>query len=445
MTYEEALAFWYGRVDFERKAPKPSDLKLDRMRAVLRALGGPQQRMRIIHVAGTKGKGSTSAMLASVLRSAGYRVGLFTSPHLSDVAERVQVDGVPITHDEMAARLAEIAAVVQPMDASGDAQRAPTFFEIGTALGFLHFDCRRVDFAIVEVGLGGRFDSTNVCTPLVSAITNISIDHVAQLGDRLALIAGEKAGIIKPGRPVVTTADAPEALAVIRRIAGERHAPLTALGRDFHFDYEAGDYQGELPGVRVRTARQRWPRMSLRLFGHHQAANAAGVVAVVEQLREFGLPIDAGAISRGLAGVEWPARLEVVGRQPLLLLDCAHNVASMQAMIDTIRESFAVPGGKRLILAVSNDKQVAEMLRLLGPNFDHFYLTRYGNNPRCLPPETAAALLGDACPGVHFSLHQSAVEALEAARAAAGPDDLIAISGSVFLAGELRRALLAPS
>ena len=143
MTYDEALAFWCGRIDFERKSPKPGDLKLDRMRSVLQALGNPHDRLRIIHVAGTKGKGSTSAMLASVLRSAGYRVGLFTSPHLSDLSERIQVDGVPISRDEMTARLAEIASVVQPLDRSGDPLRMPTFFEVGTALGFLHFECRQ--------------------------------------------------------------------------------------------------------------------------------------------------------------------------------------------------------------------------------------------------------------------------------------------------------------
>jgi dihydrofolate synthase / folylpolyglutamate synthase len=452
MTYDEALAFWYRRIDFERKSPKPDDLKLDRMRALLRALGDPHRRLRIVHVAGTKGKGSSSAMLASVLQSAGYRVGLFTSPHLSEVSERIQVDGKPISRGELTARLEEIARVVEPFDRSGDARGIPTFFEIGTALSFLHFDCRKVEIAVVEVGLGGRFDSTNVCSPLVSVITNISIDHQALLGDRLALIAREKAGIIKAYRPVISTAEAPEAHAVIDQIARERAAPLTALGRDFRYEYAPGVY-GEpgfetgrrLPRVRVTTKQHAWPWLELGLIGQHQAANAAGVVAAIEQLRRLGVPIDDAAVRRGLAGVRWPARLEVVAAHPLILLDCAHNVASVQALIDTICESFPVPGRRRLVMAVSADKQVAEMMRLLAPAFDHFYLTTYSNNPRCLPPEQAAELLKAANASASFSLHANAADALNKARQASGPDDLIAITGSVFLAGELRSLLAANS
>lgn len=440
MTYEEAIAYWYGRIDFERKAAKPADLKLDRMRAVLKSLGDPHHQLRIIHVAGTKGKGSTSAMLASVLQAARYRVGLFTSPHLSDVTERIQVDGVPISHEELAVRLRELAEAIRPMESSGDPLRVPTFFEIATALGFSHFLCRQVDIAIVEVGLGGRFDSTNVCTPLVSVITNISFDHMAQLGDKLALIASEKAGIIKPGRPVVSTADAPEAQAVIERIAAERQAPLRLLGRDFQFEYRT-----QPPGVRVRTRLKEWPWIPLRnLYGHHQAANASGVVAVVEELRKLGLSIGDAAVSDGLSSAKWPARLEVTGQRPTVLLDCAHNVASAEALVDTIQESFPVAGKKHLILAVSSDKQVAEMLQVLGPKFDYFYLTRYGNNPRCFPPEQAASLLKSAVPDAHISQHAVAANALAAAKAAAGADDLIVVSGSVFLAGELR-PLLVPS
>ena len=188
MTYAEALAFWYGRINYEVKAAGPGDLKLEKMRALLRLVGDPQDAFRSVHITGTKGKGSTAAMLASVLRAAGYRVGLFTSPHLVNVEERVQIDGVPITHDELAARMAELAEACRHL------AEGPTFFELGTALGFLHFAYRRVDVAVVEVGLGGRFDSTNVLHPLVSVITSVGLDHVAQLGDTTAAIAFQKAG-----------------------------------------------------------------------------------------------------------------------------------------------------------------------------------------------------------------------------------------------------------
>ena len=214
MTYDEALAFWYGRINYEVRSAGPGDLKLERMRALLRLLGDPHDRVRLVHVTGTKGKGSTCAMLASVLRAAGYRVGLFTSPHLEHVEERIQVDGVPISHAELAARMEEVAAAVRQLEGGGP---PITFFEIGTALGFLHFWYRRCDIAVIEVGLGGRFDSTNVCSPLVSVITNVGLDHTAQLGKTLEEIAYQKAGIIKRGVPVVSgvTQDGPRA--VIRR------------------------------------------------------------------------------------------------------------------------------------------------------------------------------------------------------------------------------------
>src|SRR6516162_8586182 len=199
LDYEQARAFWYGCINYEHRSANPDDLKLDRIRELLRALGDPQERFRIVHVAGSKGKGSTSAMLGSILQLAGYRTGLFTSPHLVAVEERIQVDRQPIAKDELAALLREIRDVTPPKF-----MQELTFFEIGTALGFVHFVRRCVDLAIVEVGLGGRFDSTNVCAPLFSIITSISFDHTQLLGDTLAKIAYEKAGIIKPGRPAIS-------------------------------------------------------------------------------------------------------------------------------------------------------------------------------------------------------------------------------------------------
>ena len=391
--------------------------------------------LRTIHVAGTKGKGSCSAMLASVLQAAGYRVGLFTSPHLCDVSERIQVDGVPISHEELAARMEEVAEAVDRLESSGDPLRIPTFFEVGTALGFLHFNCRRVDVAVVEVGLGGRFDSTNVCVPILSLITSISYDHIAQLGATLERIAFEKAGIIKLGRPVVTTAEEP-ALAVIARIAQERKSPITRLGHEFTYQYMSMPYP-QRSRVQV-SGQQNWPAMDLGLYGKHQAVNAAGVIAVIEQLRHQGLPIPEKAVIQGLAEVTWPARLEVIGEQPLIVLDCAHNVASAQALVDTMAESFRVAGKKRLIFAVSSDKQVPEILDVLASKFDEFFLTRYANNPRCVPPEQIAAMLQAIDPTVCVKVIPTASEALTLAKSASGVEDLIVITGSVFLAGEIR-------
>src|SRR6516162_8268950 len=237
MTYQQALAFWFGRVNYEQRSPKPSDLKLDRMHALLDRLGNPQQNLRIVHIAGSKGKGSTSAMLEAVVRQAGYRTGLFTSPHLDRVEERIQVDGQTITSEELASAMAQVARAVTDVETRTPALLPVTFFEVATALGFLHFVRRRVELAVIEVGLGGRFDSTNVCRPLVSIITSISFDHTQQLGNTLAQIAAEKAGIIKPDAPIVSGVIEHEPRQVIAETARRQGSRLIQAGLDFTFDY----------------------------------------------------------------------------------------------------------------------------------------------------------------------------------------------------------------
>jgi dihydrofolate synthase/folylpolyglutamate synthase len=457
MTYEQALQFWYGRVNYEQRSPKSSDLTLDRMRALLETLGNPERRLRIVHVAGSKGKGSTSALLASILRQAGYRAGLFTSPHLSHVEERIQVHGAPIHPGELATLMEDIRAAVESMEARRPAGGAVTFFEVATALGFIHFVRRRVDVAIIEVGLGGRFDSTNACRPLLSVITSISFDHTEQLGTTLASIAMEKAGIIKPGCPAISGARAPEARAVIEGICRERAAPLLQLDTDLGYDYIPGRVDEQtvcLPLVRIRTPRNFWPVMELGLLGEHQAANAALAVAAVERLADVGLSIDMEHVARGLAQVEWPARLEVLSLKPCVVLDCAHNVASAQALVDTLTTSF--PGPTRangrpgngasaaprrlLIFAASTDKDLSGMLGILAPTFTHVFLTRYDNARSAAPHDLAERLRR--CADTPCTLCPTAAEAWQAALAFAGPDDLICVTGSVFLAGQLRPLMI---
>jgi dihydrofolate synthase/folylpolyglutamate synthase len=419
--------------------------------------------LRIVHVAGSKGKGSTSAMLAAILRRAGYRTGLYTSPHLCRVEERIQVDGAPISADELAVLVEDLRPAVEALDAQRPAGAAGvTFFEIATALGLLHFVRRRVEAAVLEVGLGGRFDATNLCRPLVAVLTSISYDHQQQLGNTLASIAREKAGIVKPGRPAVSGVRAPEARAVIEDVCRARGAPLRQLGVDFHYTHEPGHVTAEgerlLPRVRVTiegvsggspsgvphgspsSAKQAWPALELGLLGEHQAANAAVAVATVEELRRAGMHIPDQAVAAGLAGVSWPARLETVGHRPLVVLDCAHNLASAEALVNTLRESF--PAERRLLVfAGSADKDLAGMLRLFAPHFAHVYLTRFVSNPRAVPPERLAELLRGVAE-LPCTLCDSPEEAMRAARAAAGPDDLICVTGSVFLAGEVRSLLM---
>jgi dihydrofolate synthase/folylpolyglutamate synthase len=453
MTYEEALAFWYCHINFEHKTPRTGDFTLERMRALLRLLGDPHKRLRIVHVAGSKGKGSTAAMLASILQRAGYRMGLFTSPHLVSVTERVQVDGVPVTREELTSLLGQVRNAVEVGGLS------PTFFEIATALGFLHFVRRRVDIAVIEVGLGGRLDSTNVCRPCVAVITSISYDHTQMLGSKLASIAAEKAGIVKPSVPVVSGVTVPEAREVIEQVCRERQAPLWQLGLDFRYEYEPGIVSADsmtAPRVRVLSAEdiglgtpRAFPNRcvpspwELALLGEHQAANAAVAVAVVDRLRASGLHISADAVRAGLAQVQWPARMEVIGRHPFVVLDCAHNVASAVALVQTLETSFP-PARRWLIFAGSGDKDLAGMFLALAPHFHHLFLTAYTSSTRAVPPEGLAAIL-QTVSDVPYSICSTTAEAVRAARAAADPNDLICITGSVFLAGEIRPLLIASS
>lgn len=432
MTYDDAMQFWFGRVNYEQRTPHIGDFKLERMRRLLDLLDNPHERLRIIHIAGSKGKGSTSAMLASILQAEGYRVGLFTSPHLVAVEERIQIDQQPIAKDEITALLGEIQDRVP-----ADFERELTFFEIGTALGFLHFVRRRVDFAVVEVGLGGRFDSTNVCEPMLAIVTSISFDHTQMLGDTLAKIASEKAGIIKPGRPTISGVRNPEARDVIVAACRERGSPLRQLEVDFRYRYEAGviTSSSEHPSrVTITTHRRAWPAMALGLLGEHQARNAAVAVAAIEQLTELGVPVRESSVTSGLAAVQWPARLEVLSRRPLVLLDCAHNVASAQALVQAIETSFPQAARRLLIFGGNRDKDLAGMLEILAPRFDRIYFTSSQTTTRCATPEQLASL----APADKTVLTVNPAEAWRMARADTGPDDLICIAGSVFLAGELR-------
>jgi dihydrofolate synthase/folylpolyglutamate synthase len=365
-----------------------------------------------------------------VLRQAGYRVGLLTSPHLVRVNERIQVNGVPISDAELAARMAEIAA------AEAHLSDRPSFFEIGTALGFLHFAYRRCDLNVVEVGLGGRFDSTNVIEPLVSVITSVGLDHTAQLGQTLEAIAFQKAGIIKRLVPVVSGVTEAGPAKVIASVASVESAPLTILNCDFDFSYHPSKTGRPLSTIRV--SRNDYVSLPLGLLGRHQAMNAAIVAETVERLREAGVSIPGTAVTAGLTNTNWPARIESVAQRPEIIVDSAHNVPSIAALVQTLAESVPVSGRKICLFAVSNDKPYVEMLALLAPAFDELILTRYGHNPRCVPPERLAEALSNIDPAKRCRVVPTASDALNEAKAHAKADDLICITGSFFLAGELR-------
>ena len=457
--YGEAMQFLLGRIDYERAtaAPYPArDFRLDRMHELLRRLGNPHQKYPSVHVAGTKGKGSTAAMTAAILTAAGHRTGLYTSPHLDRLEERIVIDGECCLPDQLVSlvdRLRPIVAALDALPPQGDGSSsplsAPTWFEITTAMALLHFAAEGIDVAVIEVGLGGRLDSTNVVQPLVSIITSISFDHMKQLGSTLAAIAREKAGIIKPGVPVVSGVMDPEAQASIDEVRRQNDAPLVQLGTDFDFRYRpprdldqaasAGEMDFLYPGG---TDTARYENLRLSLIGRHQAANATVSLAAIEQLRQAGWKIPESAVRQGLTQIRWPARVEIVQRQPTVVLDAAHTAASVASLLQTLEESFSPSSRRLLIFATTQDKQVREMLELLLPRFERVLLTRYTTNPRSVPIKELASLATAISP-IPQEKCDTPAAAWRRARELATPAHLIVATGSFFLAAELRTAIAA--
>jgi len=455
LDYQTALDLLYGRIDYESNATIPNRLQglhLDRMRSLLRGLGDPHRQLRVVHLAGTKGKGSTAAMVSSILSAAGYRTGLYTSPHLHRLEERLVVDGQRCSPAELVDLVEQARPVIEKMDQQAKTEpwgEGPTFFEITTALALQHFVRRSVDLAVVEVGMGGRLDSTNVCHPLVSVITSISHDHTQQLGSTLAAIAAEKAGILKNGVPVVSGVTQDEPRAVIRRIAQERGCPLLELRREFSFRYRGpGASSGEATldfSQNVPAARRCWEDLRLSLLGRHQASNAAVALAVIGQLQSDGWKIDEPDVRRGLVNVHCPGRIEVVGRRPTIVIDTAHNHASVAALLDVLNDVFTARR-RVLVFAASRDKDIRRMLRQLLPRFDRVIITRYLQNPRAAPTDQVHRLAREVAeqlgtdrvdPGALYACGTPA-EAWQIARNLVGPDDLVCVTGSFFVAAEIR-------
>ncbi len=446
--YEQRLEFLYGRLNYERVGmPRiPSELRLGRMRHLLRRLGDPQAGLRVVHVAGTKGKGSTSAMIASALSAAGHKTGLFCSPHLQRLEERFSIDGQPATANDMIALVDAVRPTVEALDAENVAQhhRGPTFFEITTAMGLLHFAREGVGALVLEVGMGGRLDSTNVVRPLVSVITNISFDHTRQLGSTLAAIAGEKAGILKRGRPAVSGDQGRDATEVIHAAAARHHCRLRQIGRDFSFEYEppAPPVTRPTPGrVSVRTWQTDWGTLDLPLLGAHQARNATVALATLDVLAGEGVTIGREAVRRGFAALTWPARVEVMGERPWIVVDGAHNVASAEALAETLTTCFP-PTSRTLVFGTTRDKDLKGQLRALLPGTDAVVATRYVENPRSVSPEEVAeAVRSLGGPKVVTAVNPA--EALASARLLTPCDGLICVTGSLFLAAETRAVLIA--
>lgn len=444
-TYEQAIEFLYGRINYERvqsDAYSTTDFKLDRLRLLLKLIGNPQERIPAVHVAGTKGKGSTCCMIAAVLTRAGYRTGLYTSPHLVRYEERFTVDGVLPAPKDVVSLVNRMRPVIAEMDRL-PAPMHPTYFEITTAMAWLFFEERAVEMVVLETGLGGRLDATNVCRPLVTVITNVSRDHTQLLGSTVREIAGEKAGIIKHGAPVISGATHPDAFAVIEGVAQAQSAPLWMLGRELHIvDVQRSDgcllVKVKVPGT--QSGEDVLPPLPLTLRGRHQTDNLLLAAATIVRLREQGLTITDQALVEGLKTVRWPARVEEVHQQPSVVLDAAHNWAAAQALVETLRREFS-PRRRILVFATTRDKDYRGLIRVLLPAFDTVILTRYLDNPRGVPIEELAAYV-TAIAAWHVHTAPGPYAAWKLARKLAGDEDQIVLTGSFFLIAELRDVIV---
>jgi dihydrofolate synthase/folylpolyglutamate synthase len=445
MTYDEAVAYLESFVNYER-APQPAAMRtmtLERMRSLCRRLGDPQRSFRSILVTGTNGKGSICAMLYSMLRESTLRVGLYTSPHLEHLRERIRVwtsgpvgerlhgdDWIP--EAEFAALVERLRPVLEDMRRA-PAAAPPTHFEVLTAIAFLYFRQRRVEIAVLEVGLGGRLDATNVVDQTVSVIAPIDVDHADILGADPVSVAREKAGVIKPNQLVLSARQPEGVMEVLRAAAEEQGVSVLVAGRDV----SARVLHHGVEGLRVSLTGLRgiYESLELPLIGRHQAENAALAVGALEACSSSGIP--RSLVERGLSRVEWPGRLEVVSEAPLVIMDGAHNPHAASALVQTLTE--LCPGRTvHFLIGMSSDKAVEETAKILGPVASSATCTK-SQHPRALDPAVLAERLAPWCPETHVL--PDAVDAYTVLLNAVADRDVIVVTGSLFLVGELRSAI----
>lgn len=426
-TYREALDILNRFINYERSQPtsySPETLNLDRVNLLLDRLGRPDRQFRSIHIAGTKGKGSTAAMIESVLRAAGYRTGLYTSPHLHTFRERMRVNNELISRENFATTFNLIEAHVNAIEGI-------TWFEIVTALAFTYFAQSKIDVGVIEVGLGGRFDATNVLQPIVSVITSLSLDHMNLLGNTLEQIAFEKAGIIKPKIPVVSSPQRPEALAVIEKTAQERNAPLVVVGKEVTFDLLTSSIDGQEFSVTAQNGAIH--SYKIPLLGAHQASNAATAITTLKVAEQDGLSITHEAIASGLTKVKWPGRLEILSRDPLLVVDGAHNADSAQKLAQSLHDIFGDQTWT-LIIGISADKDIPAILDALFPIASRIIVTR-AHNVRAADLESLAEKVAqhNLQPSITATVHDAIDLALN-------DHNAIIVTGSLFTVADAREA-----
>jgi dihydrofolate synthase / folylpolyglutamate synthase len=437
LTFADALSYLDSFINYERE-PRVSytraSFDLEEFERFLARLDDPHRRLKTVVVAGTKGKGSTAAMIASIAQAAGLKAGLYTSPHLCSIRERIRVDGEMISEEVFAALVSELMPHLEAAGMAG-VRRYRTFFEILTAMALVHFQRMHVDLAVLEVGLGGRLDATNVTTPLASVITSISFDHTEVLGDTIPKIAREKAGIIKPYGLAVVAPQQPEALTLIREVCAAQNARLFDVAKEWRWQPLSYGWEGSV--FDLHGAARSYPALEIPLAGPHQLLNAATAVATAELLQAQGLPISADAIRVGVKQVQWEGRLETVSRQPWIVLDGAHNRDSARCLREALMTCFQY---RRLILVlgISANKNLEGIIEELMPMAAVTVATR-AMVPRAAPPQRVADLAAKW--GVPIIVEEDTQQALARAIAATRPDDILLVTGSLYLVGDTKRIL----
>jgi dihydrofolate synthase/folylpolyglutamate synthase len=435
-TFQQALGYLFERTDYEKQERlryNVTTFNLNRMQKLLSYLGNPHKKIHTVHIGGTKGKGSTATMLARMLEANGYKVGLYTSPHVVHLHERITINSTMISESEMCGLLNRAYAAVEKMSKTDP----PTFFEIMTALAFMFFLDSKVDIAVIETGLGGRLDSTNVIKPKVIGITSLSIDHQNLLGETIDSIAKEKAGIFKRGVPTVTVQQEPSAMRVLRTQATAIQAPLSVTGSDIDFSqrFETSREHGPHTRICLTTPTSKFEHLRVPLHGRHQAINCGLALAMLDKLKSAGYKIDNDKAAEGLCNVSLAGRMEMICDDPRIMIDAAHNAASIQALIHAVGQNIPYDS-MVVIFGCNSDKDVRGMLHKLQFGADKVIFTR-SNSPNAVSPDDLAEMYTEIC-GKMFQTAPSLGQALQLAGSAVSKEDLICITGSFYLIGQAK-------
>ena len=438
MDYEAALAYIESFIDYERSPDFSRQARfynLNRISLLLELLDNPHDRLKIIHIAGSKGKGSTAALVASVLTHAGYKTGLFTSPHLITPRERCRIDGALISEADVAFYIEKLKPAIETVSASEFGR--VSFFEIYTALAFSYFADQATDFAVIEVGLGGRLDATNVVTPITTVITPIGLEHTAILGETYTEIAGEKAEIIKQGCPLALAPQHPKAQAVFEKVAGERKAPIIEAEENSCTSnprlVQDDDGVPVAQQFDVETDSERYSQLTIPLLGHHQFVNATTAIAAIECLKQKGYIIPKTSVYAGFKNVQWHGRIQRIMSSPIVVLDGAHSPVSMEALCCTIRQSFRYTQAT-FIVSLMKDKNLTAIGDIISQTADSVIATQVPNNPRVIPAEEMQYTWKGICKKV--ATYSTPEKAIEKALSDASPTDLICVTGSLYLVGQ---------